>query len=171
LMRAAGHIRVNRTREDPSEPPAGAAVDEALQALAAGSIVFGYPEGRITLDPHLWPERGKTGLARLALITGAPVVPVAQWGSHEVLPYAAPAGMWPAVWADIRHRRTVRVHFGPPVDLSGLVMGRPGDAMRATDRIIGAIREALVPLRPDEPEQPLHDDPTRPVETRRTFRG
>jgi len=171
LMRAAGHIRVNRTRVDESEPTAGAAVDDALQALAAGSVVFGYPEGRITLDPHLWPERGKTGLARLALASGVPVVPVAQWGSHEVLPYDAPTGMWPAIWASMRHRHTVRIHFGPPVDLSGLTLGRPGDALRATDRIIAAIRESLVPLRADEPDEPRHIDPTRPSETRRTFKA
>ncbi|MBB5866974.1 1-acyl-sn-glycerol-3-phosphate acyltransferase [Allocatelliglobosispora scoriae] len=170
LMRAAGHLRVNRTRVDPSEPAAGAAVDDALAALAAGSVVFAYPEGRITLDPHLWPERGKTGLARLALAADVPVIPVAQWGSHEVLPYAAPTGMWPAVWASMRHRRTIRIHFGAPVDLSGLVLGRPGDAMRATDRIIAAIRDNLVPLRADEPGAPRHTDPTRPADTTRTFR-
>lgn len=169
-MRAAGHIRVNRTRVDPSEPAAGAAVDDALAALAAGSVVFAYPEGRITLDPHLWPERGKTGLARLALAAGVPVVPVAQWGSHEVVPYSAPTGMWPEIWASIRHRRTIRVRFGDPVDLSGLTLGHPGDALRATDRIIAAIRETLVPLRADEPDEPRHIDPTRPTETRRTFR-
>ena len=61
-------------------------------------MVLVYPEGRIGLDPGMWPERGKTGTARLALASGAPVVPVAQWGAHEVLPYGAPKGLgraWP----------------------------------------------------------------------------
>ena len=62
----------------------------AEAALAERSVVLAYPEGRITLDPGMWPERGKTGLARLAVASGAPVVPVAQWGAHTVLPWGAP---------------------------------------------------------------------------------
>jgi 1-acyl-sn-glycerol-3-phosphate acyltransferase len=170
LMAAAGHIRVNRTRVDPSEAHASVAVDDALAALSAGSVVFGYPEGRITLDPHLWPERGKTGLARLALAAGVPTLPVAQWGAHEVLPYRAPTGMWPALWRSLWHRRTITVRFGVPIDLAGLSADNPGDTQRATDRIIAAIRSELVPLRLDELGQPRHIDRSRPVDTRRTFR-
>ena len=43
-----------------------------------------YPEGTITREPQLWPMRGKTGAARLALATGAPVVPVAMWGPERL---------------------------------------------------------------------------------------
>ncbi len=170
-MRASGHIRVNRTRVSADEAHAAAAVDDATAALAAGSIVAGYPEGRITLDPGLWPERGRSGMARLALATGAPVLPVTQWGSHEVLPYAAPTGMWPAILRDLRHRPTVRFHFGDPVDLTGLDPAVRGDVQRATDRIITALRTDLARLRPDEPDRPRWTDPTRPAETRRTFQA
>ena len=44
--------------------------EEAAAALKANSIVMVYPEGRIGLDPGLWPERAKTGLARLAPFGG-----------------------------------------------------------------------------------------------------
>lgn len=57
----------------------------------------------------------------------------------------------------------MRVHFGAPVDLSDLAADRVGDAARARDRIMRAITEGLIPLRIDEPEAPLHHDPTRPV--------
>lgn len=73
----------------------------------------------------MWPERGKTGVARLALTSGATVVPVALWGAHEVLPYAAPKGLLGALGRALVRRPVVRVHFGTPVDLSGLSAGGP----------------------------------------------
>ena len=130
-------------------------------------MVLVYPEGRIGLDPGMWPERGKTGAARLALASGAPVVPVAQWGAHEVLPYSAPRrACWPGIGralgaapaggpGALRHRRSTCPASTP---------GVPGAAQRATERIIDALTDTLVPLRPDEPDLPRYVDPTRPVE-------
>jgi 1-acyl-sn-glycerol-3-phosphate acyltransferase len=133
--------------------------------------VLGYPEGRITLDPGMWPERGKTGLARIALGTGAPVVAVAQWGAHEV---AAWGGVGPTVRALARalfRRPVVRVHFGAVVDLSGIDPAVPGAAQRATDRIIDAITAELRPLRADEPRLPRYIDPVRPLTLQRRHRA
>ena len=42
-----------------------------------------YPEGTITRQPDLWPMTGKTGAARIALASGVPVIPVAQWGAQR----------------------------------------------------------------------------------------
>jgi 1-acyl-sn-glycerol-3-phosphate acyltransferase len=165
VMRAAGHIRINRHQAD-----VASAVDDVAAALAAGSHVLGYPEGRITLDPGMWPERGKTGLARVALATGAPVVAVAQWGAHEVAPWG---GFGPTVWAVCRsliRRPVVRVHFGAPVDLSGIDPAVPGAAQRATDRIIDAITAELRPLRAAEPRLPRYIDPIRPLSVQRRHR-
>ena len=164
-MRAAGHIRINRRQAD-----VGNAVDVVAEALAVGSHVLGYPEGRITLDPGMWPERGKTGMARVALRTGVPVVPVAQWGAHEV---AAWGGFGPTVRTLARallRRPVVRVHFGAPVDLSDLDAAVPGAAQRATDRIIDAITADLARLRVDEPRLPRYVDPVRPLSTQRRHR-
>lgn len=169
-MRACGHIRVNRTRVSADEAHAAAAVGDAAAALAAGSVVAGYPEGRITLDPGLWPERGRSGMARLALTTRVTVVPVAQWGSHELLPYDVPNGLWRTLWRDLTTRPRVQVHFGTPIDLSDLDPAVRGDVQRATDRIITALHTELAPLRAGEPDLPRHVDPTRRVETRRAFR-
>ncbi|UWP87531.1 lysophospholipid acyltransferase family protein [Dactylosporangium fulvum] len=162
VMRAAGHIRINRRQANVAE-----AVDDVVGALAAGSHVMGYPEGRITLDPGMWPERGKTGMARIALRTEVPVVAVAQWGAHEV---AAWGGFGPTVRTVCRslvRRPVVRVHFGGVVDLSGLDPVSPGAAQRATDRIIDAITAELRPLRADEPRLPRYVDPIRPLTTQR----
>src|SRR6266540_3166500 len=88
LLRRCGHIRVDRRL-----PTVGHALPAATQALLDGSVVAAYPEGRISLDPGVWPERGKTGVARLALTTGTPVVPVSQWGAHEVLAWDGTGAM------------------------------------------------------------------------------
>jgi len=165
LMRRAGHIRVDRGTSAVHQ-----SLDTAAAAVAGGSVVLLYPEGRIGLDPGMWPERGKTGAARLAFASGAPVVPVAQWGSHEVLPYRAPKGILGGIVRAVVRRPVIRVHFGAPVDLDDVLPGTPGAARRATDRIIDAITEELAPLRPDEPDRPRHVDPGRPVDTSRAHR-
>ncbi|MFF5175672.1 lysophospholipid acyltransferase family protein [Micromonospora sp. NPDC000089] len=162
LMRRAGHLRVDR-----GTAAVHRALDDAAAAVTAGSVVLVYPEGRIGLDPGLWPERGKTGAARLAIACGAPIVPVAQWGSHEVLPYRAPQGLLRGVARAIRRRPVVRVRFGPPLDLHDLDRHAPGAARRGTDRITDAITDTLAPLRADEPDRPRHVDPGRPVDTSR----
>jgi 1-acyl-sn-glycerol-3-phosphate acyltransferase len=80
LMSACGFVAVDR-----SSPAAGrAAVDRGLQVLAAGGVFGVYPEGTRSTDGRLY--RGRTGVARLALESGAPVLPVALIGTSRVLP-------------------------------------------------------------------------------------
>ncbi|MEU8421111.1 lysophospholipid acyltransferase family protein [Micromonospora sp. NPDC048835] len=165
LMRQAGHIRVDRGTSAVHQ-----ALDDAASAVARGSVILIYPEGRIGLDPGLWPERGKTGAARLALACGAPVIPVAQWGAHEVLPYQAPRGMLRGLARSVWRRPVIRVHFGTPVDLGETAAANPGAARRATDRIVDALTDTLAPLRPDEPDRPRHVDPSRPADLSRVHR-
>ncbi len=161
-MRAAGHIRVDRHSAQVAD-----ALPRAAAALRAGAMVLVYPEGRIGLDPWMWPERGKTGVARMAALSGAPVLPVAQWGTHAVLPYAAPKGLLRSLLRAVRHRPVVRVRFGTPVDLSG-VAGTPGaQAMQATRLIMAGIDEALAALRAGEMQMPHHVDHTRPPDMSR----
>jgi 1-acyl-sn-glycerol-3-phosphate acyltransferase len=165
VMRHCGHIRVDRRTARVAQ-----ALPDAAAALAAGSVVLVYPEGRIGLDPWMWPERGKTGAARMAFLSGATVVPVAQWGAHEVLPYTAPTGLLGGVWRAVWRRPVVRVRFGAPVELSGLTGSSPSDAVVATERIIEAITVTLVPLRVGEPQLPRFVDVTRKVDWSRVRR-
>ena len=162
VMRRSGHIRVDR-----GTAGVGDALPRAAAALTGGSVVLVYPEGRIGLDPGMWPERGKTGTARLAFASGATVVPVAQWGAHEVLPYGTPKGLPRAVGRALLRRPVIRVHFGAPVELNVVDPAAPGAARHATARIIDALTDTLAPLRPDEPDRPRHVDPSRPVDLAR----
>ena len=103
---AAGQIPVHRGTRD-----AVKALLAAQDAVKRGEVVIFYPEGTMTKDPELWPMVGRTGAARIALRTGVPVIPVAQWGAQEVLaPYSTKFNFFP--------RKTLRVLAGPPLDLS-----------------------------------------------------
>ncbi|WP_245740049.1 lysophospholipid acyltransferase family protein [Nonomuraea maritima] len=122
----------------------------SAERLADGCAILFYPEGTCTRDPELWPMVGKTGAARLALESGAQVIPVAHWGAQELLPYGEKK---PRVFP----RKTFRVSVGQPVDLSKYVGEPPhGDVLRAaTADIMAAITAQLAELRGEKaPETP-----------------
>jgi hypothetical protein len=103
----------------------------------------------------------------LAVRAGVPIIPVAQWGAHEVLAWHGWGAMALTLLRSVWRRPVVRVHFGAPLDLADIDAATPGAAQRATDRLMGALTEALVPLRAAEPRLPRYVDPTRPVSTAR----
>lgn len=111
---------------------AGQAAQEALeqgkQILESGSAFAIYPEGTRSLDGRLY--RGRTGVAWLALTTGAQVVPVGLIGTNDLLP----------VGAKMPRRAAVTVRFGEPIDLSPHGPASSGRARRhATDEVMAAI--------------------------------
>ena len=173
-LRASGHLSIDRGGNNPLAQLAE--VGAELRASRAPIVV--YPEGRVTHDPGLWPERGKTGAARVALEAGVPVIPVSQWGAHEAVCWgtetiSGPADLLPQIRSGLTapfRRPTYRVHFGAPVDLSEFGDNKPGDGVRAHARIMRAITDGLVPLRADEPDHPWVHDPTRPTDTRSPWR-
>jgi 1-acyl-sn-glycerol-3-phosphate acyltransferase len=166
LLERAGAIRVERGTE-----LARHAVRVTEVALVQGGHVVAYPEGRVGLAADGWPERGRTGMARLALGLGVPVIPVSQWGAHEVLQYGNGWGKLRTAARAVRRRPALKVHVGPPVTLDDLRMGRVGDANRARYRIAAAITRGLVPLRAGGHERPAFHDPTRPTTAVAAFPG
>jgi 1-acyl-sn-glycerol-3-phosphate acyltransferase len=161
ILAGAGQIPVYRETSD-----AGKALAAAVRAVERGECVGIYPESTLTRDPDLWPMVGKTGAARVALMTGCPVVPVAQWGAQEIL---APYGKRPHLLPP----RTSHVSAGPPVDLSAFA-GRPLDIptlRAATEVIMSAITVLLEDIRgekaparrwdPRDHEQPRIGNPSR----------
>jgi 1-acyl-sn-glycerol-3-phosphate acyltransferase len=86
---------------------ATAALDTALDVLNNGNVFGIYPEGTRSLDGRLY--RGRTGVAWLALTSGAPVVPVALDGTERLQP----------VGKRIPRPHRVTVRFGPPLRVTG----------------------------------------------------
>jgi 1-acyl-sn-glycerol-3-phosphate acyltransferase len=99
---AAGQVPIDRTDADAAQ----AALTTAERILKEGKLLGMYPEGTRSPDGRLY--KGKTGLARLALQTGVPVIPVAMIGTDVVNPPGSK--MW-------RFGR-VQVKFGKPMDFS-----------------------------------------------------
>ncbi|SFR87458.1 1-acyl-sn-glycerol-3-phosphate acyltransferase [Agromyces sp. CF514] len=107
---------------------AQAALDAGRSILEAGNAFAIYPEGTRSLDGRLY--RGRTGVAWLALQTGALVVPVGLIGTQEIQP----------VGAKMPRVRPVTVRFGEPIDVSHHGAATSGRARRAaTDEIMAAI--------------------------------
>lgn len=105
------------------------ALDQQRQLLEDGLSVALYPEGTRSTDGRLY--KGRTGVAFLALQTGAPVVPVGLIGTDQVMPVGAKR---PSLTA------RVTVRFGKPLDLAPHGPASSGRARRlATDEIMAAI--------------------------------
>ncbi|WP_446216116.1 lysophospholipid acyltransferase family protein [Micromonospora sp. IBHARD004] len=110
---------------------ARAALDTQLTVLRSGGIAGIYPEGTRSPDGRLY--RGKTGVARLALESGAPVVPMAMLNADEIQP---PGQLVPNV-------KRVRIRFGAPLDFSRYA-GMAGDRFverAVTDEIMYELME------------------------------
>ena len=137
VLRGAKQIPVSRGSAN-----AERSLQSAVEALERGECVCIDPEGTVTRDPGFWPMVGRTGVARLALSTDVPVVPVAQWGpQHAVDVYHKRYRPFP--------RKEAYCVAGEPVDLSAY-RGRPltTELLReVTDLIMGAVRDELAAVR------------------------
>lgn len=106
-----------------------AALNAGQNVLNGGGVFAIYPEGTRSLDGRLY--RGHTGVAVLALTTGAPVVPVALFGTEKLMPRG---GRIP------RYAR-VGIRFGPPMDFSRMIERNQRARRAITDDVMAAIRE------------------------------
>jgi 1-acyl-sn-glycerol-3-phosphate acyltransferase len=141
LIRAAGQIPVHRESRE-----AALAFREAVQAVQRGEMIIVYPEGTMTKDPGLWPMAGKTGAARIALRTGAPVLPIGQWGAQEVFPhYSTKPHFFP--------RKTLKVTAGPTIDLRAEVGAETNSETlrKGTELIMDRITELVAGIRGEQP--------------------
>jgi len=147
IIRKLGQLPVYRGQAD-----AALVLRDAEQGIKNGACVIFYPEATVTRDPNQWPMVAKTGVARLALATGAPVIPIAHWGAQKILPYGS-------FRPHLVPRTTVQVSAGPPVDLSEWE-GQPMTAQvlrAATERIMKDITALLAGIRGETPPaEPYH---------------
>lgn len=127
FYRATGQVPIDRTDADTAE----AALNTAKRLLGHGKLLGMYPEGTRSPDGRLY--KGKTGVARLTLQTGVPVIPVAMIGTNLINPPGS------KLWRFGR----VTVRFGKPMDFSrfeGLAGNRVIERV-VTDEVIYELME------------------------------
>jgi 1-acyl-sn-glycerol-3-phosphate acyltransferase len=124
ILRSYRQIPIRRGRND------AGALDEAIATIRRGAVAAIAPEGAVNPKPGEL-QRIRSGIARIAFPTGAPVIPVGIWGTHR------------------RWSKSGR-HWGPPLRLRlGLAFGEPiepnGDISREddVDAFLELVREAL----------------------------
>jgi 1-acyl-sn-glycerol-3-phosphate acyltransferase len=103
IMREAGQIPLRRGSGDTQ------ALDEATHAVSQGGCAGIFPEGRVSDDAADGPQRIRSGLTRIAMPTGAPVIPVGIWGTNAVWPRTG------IVRAALVRRPALAIVYGPPL--------------------------------------------------------
>jgi 1-acyl-sn-glycerol-3-phosphate acyltransferase len=128
LFRALGQIPIKREGGSASER----ALDAAREVLDQGGLFGIYPEGTRSPDGRLY--KGHTGVARLALQTGAPVLAVAMLGTREAQPIGQ---VVPNVF------RPITIRFSTPMDFTRYATRRddPLVLRQITDEIMFELRE------------------------------
>jgi 1-acyl-sn-glycerol-3-phosphate acyltransferase len=126
LMTGLGAIKVERG----GGRAALTAFDGAIPVLIGGDTVAVYPEGTRSTDGRLY--RGRTGVARLAVAAGVPIIPVGTLGTDTVQPIGQ---LYPSIG-----RGRVTVKFGPPIETKGRADDRT--SLRAlTDEVMAEIQK------------------------------
>ncbi|MSV37899.1 MAG: 1-acyl-sn-glycerol-3-phosphate acyltransferase [Actinobacteria bacterium] len=147
VLLGAGQIPVERETANASD-----SLQHAIAFLKAGHLLGVYPEGTLTRDENYWPMKAKTGIARLAIISKAPVIPCAQWGAQEILPaYSKKLKLFP--------RTKVTVVAGKPLDFSKWY-GKENDPValeEATAYVMRAITILLEDIRGESAPAEIFD--------------
>lgn len=155
VMATGRHIPVHR-----GTSKAGHAFRDAVTAAQAGECVIFFPEAGFSRRDDGWPSAGKNGVARVALETGVPVIPLANWGTHHLLPATA---KFPHLFP----RPKIELVAGPPVDLSDLMGAELTRSVldQATKRIMAAVTDLLAEVRGETPPAETPPAETVPAET------
>jgi 1-acyl-sn-glycerol-3-phosphate acyltransferase len=111
------------------------ALDEAVRTVRAGALAGIFPEGRVNPAPEGPLQRGRTGVARMSLATGAPVVPVGIWGTQRRWPRGGIRWQRP-------FRTTIALEFGAPITGEG-DPDSPEDTQRLTELVMERIADGV----------------------------
>lgn len=105
-LRLYRQIPLRRGRAD------GGALDEAVATVKAGALAGIFPEGTVNPDPASGVQRGRSGVGRIALASGAPVIPVGVWGTQH---------RWPKSGLRFRPlgRTRIGIAYGEPIEPRG----------------------------------------------------
>jgi 1-acyl-sn-glycerol-3-phosphate acyltransferase len=140
ILRGAKQIEVKR-----GTPTAPMALDKAFAALDKGEMVVVFPEGTITEDPDLTPLPPKTGAARLALGSDAPLIPCAVWGTQNIWPKGYEKHWWPP-------KQDILVRIGEPMTVTG-DPDSTDDWRRVSEGLMQEIEILVASLRPAVPDR------------------
>ncbi|WP_297851323.1 1-acyl-sn-glycerol-3-phosphate acyltransferase [uncultured Corynebacterium sp.] len=130
ISRAVGHVEVDRSL-------GAASIDEAVKRLGEGELIGIYPEG--TLSETLELKQFKTGAARIAQASGAPLIPIGTWGTQRF-------------WVKAGRKEMGRAHIpvltliGPPIDTTGTAEEVTERLKRAVDKLVARAREQYAEL-------------------------
>ena len=137
---------LNSTHQIPVDRGSGrsAPVDAALSGLARGEVVVIYPEATTTRNPDKMPMQGKTGIARIALRSGLPVMPLAVWGTHHVIQTDEKG---------LNFHRAIWVRAGRPLDFSEFADRAEDSAVlrKVTDEVMDELTRLVQDMRKDYP--------------------
>ncbi len=138
-LSGAGQIPVSRGTRDRSS------LDRAVAALGRGEVIVVYPEGTVTKREGGLPMEGKTGTVRLALMSGAPIIPMGSWGSQ-------------AVWqksgkGSLKFGRPIWTTVGEPLELPAPAEGEQPALRDLTAQVMNAITELVVDVRDRYPRR------------------
>ena len=115
------------------------ALEEAVRTVRSGALAGIFPEGRVNPAPDDELQRGRSGVARIALSSGASVVPVGIWGTQVRYPKSGLRFGRP--W-----RPTVALAIGAPVAAEG-DPGSIEDVQRLTELVMRRISEQVAQAR------------------------
>ncbi|MDN5687380.1 MAG: 1-acyl-sn-glycerol-3-phosphate acyltransferase [Brachybacterium sp.] len=145
-LRSARQIEVRR-----GGPRGRDALDDAREALGRGELLMMFPEGTYTRDEQLWPMQARLGAARLAVDTGAPLVPMASWGGRRLWPVGSP----------VPHPgpgRRIVIRVGEPYTVARQEGETPQQAaQRVSTELMTRISALLGRTRGERPPDVLHD--------------
>jgi 1-acyl-sn-glycerol-3-phosphate acyltransferase len=122
-------------------------IKAAVAALKAGEVVMIYPEATITKNPDFTPMQAKTGVARISLATGVPVLPIAVWGSQHVIQREGVKSL--------AFGRPIWLKAGAPLDFSEYEDRRdePGIHSEVTDVVMDELTRLVTDLRTRYPKR------------------
>jgi 1-acyl-sn-glycerol-3-phosphate acyltransferase len=151
VMYGTGQIPVYRGTSDARD-----SLRDARAALAEGKIVVIYPEGTITKQPEGWPMYARTGVARLALHADVPVIPIARWGTLDILD-----GYHHRFRPVPRHKVTTVV--GEPVDLAKFREQHVNAKLlrEVTDLLMAEVTSLVAQVRGETPPTRTFRPPTK----------
>jgi len=134
-LRRVDQIPIRRGAKD------AGALDEAIATIRAGALAGIFPEGHVNLEPFGPLQRGRTGVARIALAAGVPVIPVGIWGTQS---------RWPRSGLHFRRpwRPPVTLCFGEPIEPKGDATTRE-DLEGFRDHVMEVLERAVAEARAD----------------------